>query len=98
MNRVSIVEFGGTDDGRNVQIALSRRRRPYADVLVGKEHVKRIAVGCGMDRHSLDAHLLARADNSARYLTAIGNKNFSDLTRGHKKFQVPSSKFQAASL
>src|SRR5437588_7992725 len=59
MNCVSVVEFCGADNCRYVQIALSRRRRAYADVFVRKEHVKRIAVGCGMDSHSLNAHLLA---------------------------------------
>ena len=61
---IYIRDFGGADYGGNVQIALTQPRRAYADGLVGKAHVERVAVGGAVYGDSLDAELFAGADNA----------------------------------
>ena len=50
--------------------------RADADIVVGKAHVQRLAVGLGVHRHRLDVELAARADDAQRDLAAVGDQNF----------------------
>ena len=50
--------FRGTDDPRNVQIALCGRGRTDTDRLVGKVDILGVLIGLGEYRHGLDAHLV----------------------------------------
>ena len=43
-------DLGGADERGNIEVALPRRRRADADLLVGEANVQRIGVGGGMDR------------------------------------------------
>src|SRR3954463_50852 len=78
VDRIGVADLGRRDDRRDVQIGFARRRRPDADRLVGEPDVHGIGVGGRMDRDRLDAHLMARAVDAKRYLTAVRNKDFPD--------------------
>src|SRR5690606_19266223 len=66
----------GSDQPRDVQVAVARRRRADADVLVGKAHVQRLAVRLAVYRDCADAHLAARADDAQRNLAAVRDQYF----------------------
>ena len=80
VNRVDVEDFRGADDRWNVQVALRGRRRTNADGLVGKPHMKRIAVDFAVHRDRANAHLFARPDNATGNLAAIGDQNFAEAT------------------
>ena len=65
------------------QIGLSRRRRPEQHGLVGQLHMARVAVGLGIDRHRLDAHLPGGLDNAAGDFTPVRDQNLL------KHFDIP---------
>ena len=71
-------DLGRGDDARDVQVALARRRRPDADLLVGEAHVQRLAVGLGVDGDGADAELLAGADDPQRDLAAVGDQDLAE--------------------
>ena len=72
MNGIDIGNFGGADNGGNIQVAVRQLRRADADRLIGKAHVQRVPVGIAVDRHRADAQLLAGANDAQRDLAAIG--------------------------
>ena len=55
MNGVRTGDLRRGDDARDIEIRLARRRRPDANVVIGKADVKRLAIGFGIDRDGLDA-------------------------------------------
>src|SRR5690606_18111286 len=71
-----IGDFGGRDDGRHVQVAFARGRRPDAHGFVGQAHVLGVAIGLGVHHHRLDAELAAGALDAQRDLAAIGDQDF----------------------
>ncbi len=71
-------DLGRGDDGRDVEVALRRRRRPDADGLVGEADGECVAVGRGVHRDGLDPHLAAGADDAERDLAAVGDEDFLD--------------------
>ncbi len=73
MDGVHIRDFGGADDGRNIEITQRQLRRSNANRLVGETHVQRIAVGLAVDGDRADAEFLARANDAQSDLSAIGN-------------------------
>ena len=96
MNRVDVENFCGTDDGGNIQVTLSGRRRANACCFIGKAHMKRIAIDVAMDGDRADAHLFARPNNTTGNLAAIGDQYLLELSnfRRHllSKVQCPKSK------
>src|SRR5690606_28556940 len=72
---LGIGDFGGRNNGRHVQVAFARRRRPDAHGFIGKAHVLGIAVGLGMHDHRLDAEFAAGALDAQRDLAAIGDQD-----------------------
>ena len=81
MNCVNVKEFGRTDDGGNVQIALRRRRRTDAHRLIREADMERIAIDFTVDRNRSNAHFLACPNDSARYLASIGDEDFAKSSR-----------------
>src|SRR5205085_9110504 len=81
MNRVNVRNLCGADDSRDVQITLSRRRRAYADGFVCEAHMKRVAVGLGVNGDRSYSHLLARPDNTAGNLAPVRNQNLAKPPR-----------------
>ncbi len=76
MDRIHIGDFGGADDGGNVEIAFVQARRPDADGFVGKADVQRVAVGFAVDGDGLDAEFLAGTDDAQGDFAAIRNQDF----------------------
>src|SRR5665647_2169160 len=76
MDRVGARDLRGGDEARDLEVRLARRRRPDADIVVGKADVERLAIGFGVDGNRLDVELAARADDSERDLAAIGDQDF----------------------
>lgn len=64
MDRICLGDLGRGDDVGNVEIALGRFCRPYADGFVGEHCVERGPVGLGIDCYSLNLHLSCRTDDS----------------------------------
>ena len=61
MHGLGAGRLAGLDDLVDEQIGLRGRRRPDVDGLVGHLDVQGVAVGVGIDRHRLDAHLARRS-------------------------------------
>jgi hypothetical protein len=76
MDGVNIGDFGGADDGRNVEIAVAEAGRADADGLVGKAHVQRVAVGLAVDGDGANAQFLAGADDPQGDFAAIRDEDF----------------------
>ena len=70
-------------------IRLIGRRRADMDRLVGHADVQRVAIGVGIDRHRLDAHLAGRLDHAAGNLAPVGNQ---DLVKHRRPFPSRASR------
>ena len=73
---LGIGDFGGRNDGRHVQVALSRRCRANANCLVGQLDIFGITIGLGVDHHRLDAHFSAGTLDAQRDFATVGNQYF----------------------
>ncbi len=62
----------------DVEIGLGRRRGPERHGEVGGAHVRRQAIGLGIDRHRLEAFLVAGADDPQGDLAAVGDEDAFD--------------------
>src|SRR5262245_50437148 len=80
MNRVNVERFGGSDDLRDVQVALRRGRRADAPGLVRELDVQGVAVGLGMYGDGFDAEFTTGPDDPAGDFTTIGDKDFFEHT------------------
>ena len=69
-------DFRGTDDGRDVQVGLGRGGRADAHRFVGEGQMHQFAVGGGMNRHRLDAQLLAGTHHAQGDFPAVGDQDF----------------------
>ncbi len=76
MHSIGIGHFHGTDNGRNIEIALGGAGWADANGFIGKAHMHQVFVGNGVHGHCLDAQLLAGTQNPKCYFAAIGDKNF----------------------
>ena len=94
MNRVDVKNFGSTDDGGDIQVALRRRCRTDAGRLISKADVKRIAIDVAMDRDGTNAHLLAGPDNTAGNLAAVGDQYLLELPDFRASSFIQISKVQ----
>ena len=72
VNGFYIGNFGGGNNGGDVQITVETRGRADTDRLVGEAHVQRFAVRLGINGHRLDVHFTAGADHAQGNFTAIG--------------------------
>jgi len=77
MDGVDIGDFGGADDGRDVEITLGQTRRADADGFVGKADVEGVAVGLAVDGDGANAQLTTGVDDAQCDFAAIGDENFS---------------------
>jgi hypothetical protein len=80
MHRVGSRAARGFDDAPDVEVA--RRRRVAAERLgtVGEGDVCGLAIGIGIDRDGLDAHLARRAHDAAGDFGAVGDEQAFDRT------------------
>ena len=78
--------LAGRDDFLDSEIAFGRRRRADRHGLVRHLHVKRVAVGLGIDRDRLDAQAARGLDDPAGDLAAIGDQD----TLEHAGLNPPS--------
>ena len=74
MNGIDVGDLRGGDDGRYIQIALCRSRRPDANRFVGKTDVERVAVGLAVDRNRTDPEFFAGADDAKRDFATVGDE------------------------
>ena len=75
MDRVRPRDGRGAQDGRDVQVAVPRRRRADAHAFVRQPHVHRLVVGRGMHGNRRDAQLPARPLDPQRDLAAVGDQD-----------------------
>jgi hypothetical protein len=78
MQRVAAGLLGGGDDLPDVEVALARLAAAEMDRVGGAANVQGRAVGIGVDRDGLDAHLLGGADHAQRDLATVGNEDASE--------------------
>src|SRR6266853_887367 len=81
MYRIDVSNFRGADYLRDVQVTLTRPRRPDADGFIGEAHVQRIPVRFGVNRDGGDSQFLARINHAQGDFTTIGNEDFSKHLR-----------------
>src|SRR5437764_13266585 len=91
MDGVYIGNFGGADNGGNIQITLRKLWRTYADGLIGKAHGKGIAVGFAVNSDRLNAQFLAGANHPQSNFTTIGYEAFLE----HEKAALGSEHLRA---
>ncbi len=77
MNGVDVGDFGGGDDGGNVEIAVGRARRADADGLIGKTNVQRVAVGLAVDGNRAHAEFTAGIEDAKCDFATIGDQNLT---------------------
>ena len=75
VNGLGVRDFGGADDGRDVQVARCRRRRPDADRLVGQLYILGFSIRFRVHHHRADPHLAAGALNAKCDLAAVGDQD-----------------------
>ena len=91
MDGVYIGNFGGADNGGNIQITLRKLWRTYADGFIRKAHGKGIAVGFAVNSDRLNAQFLAGANHPQSNFTAIGYQDFLE----HEKAALGSEHLAA---
>ena len=74
-------DLGSGDDAIHPQIAVAGRRGPDADGFVREAHMQRIAVGRRVNGDRIEAHFVARSDDSERYLTPVGDQDLLHANR-----------------
>src|SRR3954471_14423089 len=77
MDRINIGNFGGADNGWNIQITARAFRRADTDGLVGKAYRKAVAVGFGVNSYGGNAQIFAGADDAQRNFPTVRYENFS---------------------
>ena len=76
MDRLCPRLHGAGEHGIVVEVALGKTRAADAICLIGKLYVQRVRIGRGVDGDGLDAHIAARADNTDRDFSAVGDEHF----------------------
>ena len=77
VNGVHIGDFGRADDGRDIQVTARALGRADANGLIGKAHMRAVAVGLGIDRYGLNAQFLAGADDANGNFAAVGDQDLA---------------------
>src|SRR5579875_2570211 len=75
VDRLGAAGLGGGDDRGDVEVALTRRGRANAIGGVGQAHMRRVAVGVGIDGDGAYAKLLAGEDETHGDLATIGDQD-----------------------
>ena len=90
MHGLGAGDLAGRHDGRDVEIAVARRRRADAHALIGQAHMHRLFIRGRMDGDRLDAELAAGAQHAQRDLAAIGDEDFVEhrLLDHHQRFAI----------
>ena len=70
------------DDGGDLQVAVPRGRRAYADGLVGEEDVLEVVVRGGVHGDGLDAEFAAGAQDAQAISPRLAISSFSIMGRG----------------
>ena len=81
VNRIGTGHFGGGDQIRDPEIGEPPRRRPDADIVVGKPHVQRFSVGLAVHGDGPDAEFPTGANHAERDLAAIGHHHLAKHQR-----------------
>ncbi len=84
MDCFHVGNLGRADNGWNVEIAERAFGRADAHRLVGKAHVKAVAVRFRVNRHRGDPQFLAGADHTQGNLTPVGDQDFVEQPFGRK--------------
>ena len=74
MDRICPRTLRGSDDGRDIQIALTRGRGADMDCLIGHLHMLRGFIGVGEYRDAVQPHAACGTDNAAGDFATIGNE------------------------
>src|SRR6185437_13754581 len=75
MNRIHAGDFGGADNGGNIEVTACALRRTDADGAIGKAHVGAVTIGFGIDGDRLDSEFLASAYHANGDLAAVGDQD-----------------------
>ena len=75
MHGVGAGDLAGSQQARNVEIAIGGSRRADANALVSEPHMHGVGVGGRMHRHGGDAQLLARALDAQCNLPPVGDQD-----------------------
>jgi hypothetical protein len=73
---------GSLEDGGLSEIAPLDARRPDAHRLPGGQHMWCVTVGLRINRDRCDAQAVERADDAARYLPPVGDKDLRECHAG----------------
>src|SRR6185295_16820146 len=84
VNCFGIRNLGGTDDGRNIEIAIRRGRWTDTDRFVGQPHIFGLCIGHGMHGNRLDPEFPAGALHTEGNFTSIRNEYFFKHGRSAK--------------
>lgn len=76
MQRIRAGNLRRRDQPRDVEIRLAARRRPDADIVIGKADMQRFPIGLAEDGHGMDAEFATGADDPKGNLAPIGNEDF----------------------
>ena len=75
MNCIRAGDFGSCQDRRDVQIAVTSRRRTDTHAFVGQPDMHGVGIDLGVNRHGPDAHLAAGTMNAKRYFAPVGDEH-----------------------
>ena len=89
VDRVGVGDLARSDDRRDVEVALARRRRADADRFVREPGVHRLGIRRGVDGDGLDAELPAGADDPDRDLPPVGDQDLVEH-RPHSRISSTS--------
>ncbi len=82
VHRLGAGRARGGEDLVDVEVALRRWRRPEAHRLVRHRHVRRVAVGVGVDGDAAHTHAAQCAQDAAGDDAAVGDQDFAEHLDG----------------
>lgn len=82
MDRIGARHLGRTDQGLEIKVALSSRRRANLNRLIGLAHMQGESIRIGIDGDRGDTQALTCAHDAAGNLAPIGDQQLGDLHRG----------------
>ena len=81
MDGLGVGDFGGADDGRDVEVTQAGGGGADANRLIGQLDVFRLAVGLGVDNDRANSQVATGALDAQGDFAAVGNQNL--LKHGH---------------
>src|SRR5690606_11845824 len=76
MDSIRAGNLTGRDDLMNVQIAITRWRRPNANAFIGQSHMHGVSVGCRVNGDGLDAQFLTGSQHTKSNFATVGYEYF----------------------